>query len=728
MNYSIHRISLDIHKVGSQAVLNVKKGDTARSICITLMENGKPYEIFENCSAVFSAKKPDGNYILNDCIIQDNKLVYNFTPQTAIVAGAMECEVSLYDESGNQITSPRFLIVVDEIVYNGEEIVSSSEANVLKELVEEASEVTARAEEAVALAVEATEGADRSAKLATDAADNANKAAASASEVKEEMEDLQTSVTNIHDITNGMSTEISNLNAGVSSANSKADNAVNAVNSFVEEYGPQMDNFATETFVTDKIAEAQLSVSPGSLQRVVLFYDGTNIRLVDESQTVQTYESILSFSSNNAVSNVTLLRGQYIYHPLGLDLKNNIIFGRSYKDTDGRTVVSTIGISSENVVFCEDTYNVGVTTPDFGEIFGAYSGEKANSATAYGAHAEGGQTSASGSTSHAEGWTTQASGDNSHAEGELTVASALDSHAEGKSTTASGDRSHAEGLSTIASGYSSHSEGEYSVASGLVSHAEGYETSAIGDNSHSEGLSTKASGPQSHAEGASTVASGKTSHAEGYATFAIGTASHAEGYDTQVTGRASHVSGIGTRAEQVGQFVCGKYNDNKEDTLFEIGNGTSYNDKRNAFEVYADGSLGLRGTTEILKFTPQMIDELDEAVNMASTVLEEVGKVGDLATAFYFANEVLTDTLLIYVETVENETHFKSYIVNSSTTNVPVEDSTFRGIRHPINILRHSADNIDYVVKITELTPVLGRQWINYYSTDSGSWHGWTEV
>lgn len=185
MNRSIHRISLDIHKVGSQTVLNVKKGDTARSICITLTENGRPYEIVENCSAVFNAKKPDGNYILNDCVIQGNEIVYDFTPQTAPVAGAMECEVSLYDKAGNQITSPRFLIVVDEVVYNGEEIVSTSEANVLKEMIEEAAEVTTQAEEAVVRATKATEGAESSAELASNAADRANESAISASKAAE---------------------------------------------------------------------------------------------------------------------------------------------------------------------------------------------------------------------------------------------------------------------------------------------------------------------------------------------------------------------------------------------------------------------------------------------------------------------------------------------------------------------------------------------------------------
>lgn len=385
---------------------------------------------------------------------------------------------------------------------------------------------------------------------------------------------------------------------------------------------------ATEEYVNTAVS----SVSPGSggLQRVALFYDGTNIRLADESQAIQTYQDILSLASSDVATDVMLLRGQYIiYRPLGLDSKNNIIFGRSYKDTDGRTVVSTIGISSENVVFCEDTYNVGVTTSDFGEIFGVYSGENVNSATAYGAHAEGGQTRASGSTSHAEGWATQASGDNSHAEGELTIASALDSHAEGKSTTASGDRSHAEGLSTTASGYSSHSEGEHSVASGLVSHAEGYETSAVGDNSHSEGLSTKANGPQSHAEGASTVASGQTSHAEGdhtasrgnyshsegqgtlafgydshsegFYTVASGSHSHAEGNATRAEGESSHSEGIDTKATSSAQHVQGVCNieDSEGVYLDIIGNGVDTDHRSNAATVDKQGNAWYAGNVYV---------------------------------------------------------------------------------------------------------------------------------
>ena len=53
--------------------------------------------------------------------------------------------------------------------------------------------------------------------------------------------------------------------------------------------------------------------------------------------------------------------------------------------------------------------------------------------------------------------------------------------------------------------------------------------------------------------------------------------------------------GEGTVVGYEGQTVLGKYNDNKQDTLFEIGNGTSDTARSNAFEVYADGRAKVYG-------------------------------------------------------------------------------------------------------------------------------------
>lgn len=150
MKNSIYRISLDIHDTSSQISLSVKKGDTARSIYITLTENGKPYKIAEGSSANFEAKKADGNFIHNACRIEGNTIIYDLTAQTTAAVGATECEISLLDEQGEKLTSPRFTMVVEGTVYNGEEIVSTPEADALKAITDEAKFLIADVEEKLA--------------------------------------------------------------------------------------------------------------------------------------------------------------------------------------------------------------------------------------------------------------------------------------------------------------------------------------------------------------------------------------------------------------------------------------------------------------------------------------------------------------------------------------------------------------------------------------------------
>lgn len=138
MNRINYRISLDMFEVAAQTTIKAKKGDTACSIHITLTENGKIYNITDGCYAVFSAKKPDGNYIFNSdtCSIEDNAIVYDFTEQTVPCEGVVECEVILFKDE-QRLTSPRFNLVVDSTVYNGEEIVSSVSIDVFDQMIEE---------------------------------------------------------------------------------------------------------------------------------------------------------------------------------------------------------------------------------------------------------------------------------------------------------------------------------------------------------------------------------------------------------------------------------------------------------------------------------------------------------------------------------------------------------------------------------------------------------------
>lgn len=123
---------------------------------------------------------------------------------------------------------------------------------------------------------------------------------------------------------------------------------------------------------------------------------------------------------------------------------------------------------------------------------------------------------------------------------------------------------------------------------GAYSFAEGINAVASGKCSHSEGLGGYAEGNCSHAEGWATTASEDCAHAEGIGTHAKGYCSHAEGKQTEAQGDWSHSAGYRTIAGFDNQMVIGSYNDNKEDSLFEIGNGT-YRSHSNAFRVTKDG-------------------------------------------------------------------------------------------------------------------------------------------
>ena len=145
MNVLKYRVSLDMFDALSQTTIKAKKCDSACQIHITLTEHGKIYNISEGSSATFNAKKTDGTFVYDKCSIEGNTIVYDFRTsiddkgvcQVSACEGNAECEVTLYNANGEQLTSPRFTLFIDGTVYNGEEIISSPEANALKELINE---------------------------------------------------------------------------------------------------------------------------------------------------------------------------------------------------------------------------------------------------------------------------------------------------------------------------------------------------------------------------------------------------------------------------------------------------------------------------------------------------------------------------------------------------------------------------------------------------------------
>jgi hypothetical protein len=121
--YSNYRFTLDIQKSKSQVSIPVHYGDTGNRFYITFTDGGNPYIIPEGCRADIYIKKPDPHKsLVNACIIENNALIrYEFNKNTASVEGMHNCELRLYSADGRIITSPSFVMVVDErVVYDDE--------------------------------------------------------------------------------------------------------------------------------------------------------------------------------------------------------------------------------------------------------------------------------------------------------------------------------------------------------------------------------------------------------------------------------------------------------------------------------------------------------------------------------------------------------------------------------------------------------------------------------
>lgn len=128
MEDSIFRFTLDVHKTQSQVSISASQYNTKRRLIIRLSDRGIPYQIGNGCFAIFSATKPDGNPLYNDCKIKGNTIIYDFTKQTTAEKGIISCQIQLFDVDGRLLTSPRFQLVVYDAVYDDEAIESSKEA------------------------------------------------------------------------------------------------------------------------------------------------------------------------------------------------------------------------------------------------------------------------------------------------------------------------------------------------------------------------------------------------------------------------------------------------------------------------------------------------------------------------------------------------------------------------------------------------------------------------
>lgn len=131
--------------------------------------------------------------------------------------------------------------------------------------------------------------------------------------------------------------------------------------------------------------------------------------------------------------------------------------------------------------------------------------------------------------------------------------------------------------------------GNYSFASGLDTKASGQGSFAIGNTSYAEG-------DFSFSGGANSVVFGNISQAFGKYCFVTGDNSLAMGDHAFVSNNTSFAFGKYAYTNRDNSFVLGSYNDYSAQGIFEIGNGTADNNRKNALAVLANGNIGI-GTT-----------------------------------------------------------------------------------------------------------------------------------
>ena len=227
----------------------------------------------------------------------------------------------------------------------------------------------------------------------------------------------------------------------------------------------------------------------------------------------------------------------------------------------------------------------------------------------------------------------------------------------------------------VASGDYAHAEGEYTTANGISSHAEGYNATASGDGSHAEGSLTTASGSFSHAEGHNTTANGISSHAEGYNATASGEGSHAEGNSTIAKNKSEHASGQYNVSSSASTTFGHAGN-----TLFSVGNGTSSNNRKNAFEIrqngdtYLNGKLSITGDVTANAFYATSDERLKENIeNVSYAKMANAANVN--IKSFNFKSDEEKKTVIgVIAQDVEKEN--LGFIVSTSNDGMKAVDYT----------------------------------------------------
>lgn len=224
-----------------------KQGEiSSRQVEVTLLQNNAVYTIPSGVTARVNYYKPDGNKIINDCTISNNKVIVTYTQQMLAAAGTGFAEIQLYKDNSVLISATFYTKITESV--NGAGVTSDNESTSFTKLLVEttqardstqaartatekatdnANTATGNANTATGNANTATSNAKSAASAANKAATAANNAASAADTAKKAADEA---TTNAKRETENAKNATSAANGAAGNANTATTNANNAAN------------------------------------------------------------------------------------------------------------------------------------------------------------------------------------------------------------------------------------------------------------------------------------------------------------------------------------------------------------------------------------------------------------------------------------------------------------------------------------------------------------------
>ena len=161
-----HTLDLDFQHPQPLKIAYTKQNDRdSRTLCLRLYNAGAPYLVDSGVVAVFRARKPDGCICFYDSdqedapavTIQENQVQVLLVEQVLTLPGTVLCELNLYSQQGERLTTFSFELLVEQSGVTDGEIVSSDYYNVLTQIVSQGQQLVQQAQQAAENALESAQ-------------------------------------------------------------------------------------------------------------------------------------------------------------------------------------------------------------------------------------------------------------------------------------------------------------------------------------------------------------------------------------------------------------------------------------------------------------------------------------------------------------------------------------------------------------------------------------------